>query len=91
MSIRHLNPRDLSKLEDADFALSEEAMDRLWRARNVIALLASLDKDTTEAGAINPDGPAAVAEYASEDMLEILTTATRLRGAPSAATGEDLT
>jgi len=88
-NIRHLNPRELSQLEDADYALSEDAMDRLWRARNAIRLLADLNNDVATSAGINADGPAAVAEYASEDMLAILTTATRLRGAPSTATGED--
>lgn len=89
-NIHHLNPRDLDQLEDADFALSEDAMDRLWRARNAIRLLADLNNEVTTSAGINADGPAAVAEYASEDMLVILTQATRLRGAPNPATGEDL-
>lgn len=54
--------------------------DRLWRAQQAAALLASINKDVAAEAGICHDSTAAVAEYIRDDMLEILNHTTPAAG-----------
>lgn len=64
---------------DADFSINEEEQYRLWRAYHAAALLAALTNDVAIEAGINHDGPAAVAEYIRQELLDVLNGAQRLR------------
>ncbi|ARV24885.1 MULTISPECIES: hypothetical protein [Xanthomonas] len=65
--------------EDADFSISEEDQSRLWLAYHATTLLAALTNDIAIEAGINHDGPAAVAEYIRHELLDVLSSAQRLR------------
>ncbi|AMU99471.1 hypothetical protein [Xanthomonas citri] len=64
--------------DDADYAISDDDQFRLWRAYHAAALLAALTNDIAVEAGVNQDGPAAVADYIREELLDILNSAHRL-------------
>lgn len=69
--------------EDADYSITEEDHNRIWRAQHAATLLAALGNDVAVGAGISHDGPAAVADYIREELLDVLLSARHLR-APAA-------
>lgn len=65
--------------EDVRYGISEDAHDRLWRAQQAAALLATLNHDVSRTAGFSQDGPAAVAEYVARDLEDVLARATLIR------------
>lgn len=61
-----------------DQAMPAQDYDRLWRAQQAAELLACITGPIAEATGITPDNTAAVAEYISEEMREVLNRSTPL-------------
>ncbi|RPE74651.1 hypothetical protein [Vulcaniibacterium tengchongense] len=74
----------------ADYTLTEKDMDRLWRAQVAAQLLAALDHEGATHLGISHDGPAAVAEYIAEDVLDVLRNTQRQAAPHEEPPGEDL-
>lgn len=65
------------------YTVSEEEMNRLWRAKHAAALLAAFDNDSRNLGSISRDSLAAVAEYVADDMQAVLRRIEQRRRAES--------
>jgi len=61
-----------------DQVLPPEDIDRLWRAQQASELLSRLTGPIAEATGITHDNTAAVAEYISEEMRDVLNRSTPL-------------
>ncbi|WP_240796742.1 hypothetical protein [Xanthomonas oryzae] len=61
--------------EDADYAISEEEHDRLWRVQQA----AILNHEVATHIGINHDGVSTVADYIREGLPDIASSAKRLR------------
>ncbi len=59
----------------APFLIKPADFDRLWRAQQAVTLLAALNNDVASTAGFSHAGPAAVAEYIRDDMLQILNAA----------------
>ena len=68
--------------EDADYTIGEEEHFRLWRAQEAASLLAAVNHDVAITAGITHDGAAAVADYIREELMDVLTSAQRLREPP---------
>lgn len=76
--------------EDADYTISEEEHDRLWRVQQAASLLATLNHDIATRAGISHDGIAAVADFMREELLDIACSTRHLREASKPPTGADL-
>lgn len=57
-------------------AINAPDYDRLWRAQQATELLARLNHEVASAAGITHDNTAAIAEYISEEMREVLNRST---------------
>lgn len=76
--------------EDADYALSEEEHDRLWRVQQAASLLAALNHEVATRAGISYDSVSAVADFMREELLDIASSARCLREPTEPPKGADL-
>ncbi|TXD43087.1 hypothetical protein TR80_009525 [Xanthomonas campestris] len=76
--------------EGADYALTEEEHDRLWRVQQAASLLAALNHDVATRAGVSYDGVSAVADFMREELLDIVCNAKRLTTATSPPRDADL-
>ncbi|PPT94924.1 hypothetical protein XaraCFBP7407_13010 [Xanthomonas arboricola pv. arracaciae] len=84
------NTHAIAYPDDADYTISEEEHDRLWRVQQADSLLATLNHDIATRAGISHDGIAAVADYIREELLDIACSAKHLREPTHPPTGADL-
>ncbi|SMQ97110.1 hypothetical protein [Xanthomonas fragariae] len=82
--------RAIAYPEDADYTISEEEHDRLWRVQQAASLLAALNHEVATHAGISYDGVSAVADFMREELLDIASSARRLRAPTHPPTGADL-
>ena len=80
-----------SPLQDGlSFAVSEDDMNRLWRAQHAATLLAALSTEAVSFVNVSLDSTAAVAEYIAQDVLDVLNKAQRIGPTPTPSRGSDV-
>jgi len=79
-----------SPLQDGlSFAVSEDDMNRLWRAQHAATLLAALSTEAVSFVNVSRDSTAAVAEYIAQDVLDVLNRAQSIGAMPKPSRGPD--
>ena len=66
-----------------NYVVSEDDMNRLWRAQHAATLLAALSTEAVHFVNISRDSTAAVAEYIAQDVLDVLNKAQRIGPTPT--------